>query len=56
MLSLIGLGPDFSGFGHPFLQEICDRGKIGLIALHLNFTKLGLFMLNTIAIILALAR
>ena len=34
----------------------CDRVKIGLIALHLNFTKLGLFMLNTVAIMLALAR
>ena len=27
----------------------CDRGKIGLIALHLNFMNLGLFMLNTVS-------
>ena len=28
--------------------RICDRGKIGLIALHLNFINLGFFMLNTV--------
>ena len=38
------------------MQTHCDRGKIGLIALHLNFMKLGLFMLYTVAIILTLAR
>ena len=40
------------GFRHEgFFQvfPICDRGKIGLIALHSNFMNLGLLMLNTVS-------
>ena len=36
--------------------RICDRGKNRSHRITLNFTKLGLFMLYTVAIILALAR